>query len=173
MDNFAAPPKGKKEEEEGKEVLDDDLSKSSFDLANSATATLFFDPEHLNQLMTAVSKSKDPSKVVGTALGQILMVAYNKLNKADLGVDDRIWASDGGVIDTVLDEVVEFLAETDVQVDPNVIAQAVLDVLKDSPVAGGGEPAPQGQPAPQGAPGASMGAPPMGPQQMAQPTGGM
>lgn len=111
------------------------------DLAESATVTLFFDPEHLNQLVPAVQKSSDPSQVIGTALGQILLVAYNKLNQADLGVDDSVWASDDGVIDRILDEVVGFFTEMGAQVDPNTVAQAVLNVLKDSPVAQG----PQGE----------------------------
>jgi hypothetical protein len=78
-------------------------------------------------------------------------VAYNKLNQADLGVDDSVWASDDGVIDRVLDEVVGFFTEMGVQADPSTVAQAVLNVLKDSPVAQGQE-APVQQPQMTGVP---------------------
>lgn len=124
-----------------REKLGGDEINTSAELAESAATTLFFDQGHISELMPAVERSRDPSKVVGTALGQIALLAYNKLNQADLGVDDRVWASDGGVIDNLLDEVLEFFNEAGIQLDPQATAQAIVGVLKDSPVAQGPQPA--------------------------------
>lgn len=141
--NLAKPEMNESEEMEGAEKIGGEEIETAAELAESATATLFYDQEHLGQLMPAVERSSDPSRVVGTALGQILLVAYNKLNQADLGVDERVWASENGVIDNMLDEVLEFFGQAGFQLNPEATAQSVLDVLKDSPVA-----QPEGQPAP-------------------------
>lgn len=147
------------EESGGIEKIGGEEVETSAELAESAVATLFYDQEHLSQLMPAVERSRDPSQVVGTALGQIALVAYNKLNQADLGVDDRVWASENGVIDTVLDEVLEFFGEAGFQLNPEATAQAVVNVLKDSPVA---QPEGQSAPAPMGGAPANMAAPVQG-----------
>lgn len=148
--NLASPS----EEKESSNELSSDYSDSSYELALNAVDALFFDQEHISQLMQAVGKSRDPSQVVGTALGQITLIAYNKLNQADLGVDDMVWASDEGVLDSAIEEVVEFFAEANIQLDPPAVAAAVAKTLKDSPVAQGQQPA-----APQGGAPASMAAP--------------
>ncbi len=141
MANLAAPPQ---EQQSKQPALDDDSADSSYELAFNVMSMLMFDPEHLNQLMDAVKKSKDPAQVVGTALAQIAQVAYNKLNQADLGVDDRVWASDEGVLDSAIEEAVEFFAESGIQLNPEAVAMAVVKVLKDSPIAQGQQP-PQGE----------------------------
>lgn len=117
--------------------LDDDYSDSSYDLALNTMSTLFFDQEHISQLMPAVERSKDPARVVGTALGQIAQVAYNKLNQADLGVSDKVWVSDEGVIDSSIEEVLEFFQEAGFELDPQAVAMGTAAVLKDSPIAQG------------------------------------
>lgn len=141
--NLAKPKMNGSEEMEGAEKIGGEEIETAAELAESAAATLFYDQEHLSQIMPAVERSRDPSRVVGTALGQILLVAYNKLNQADLGVDERVWASENGVIDNMLDEVLEFFGQAGFQLNPEATAQSVLDVLKDSPVA-----QPEGQTAP-------------------------
>lgn len=141
--NLAQPPQSKPR------MLDDDKADSSYEIALSILETMFYDQEHITQLLTAVERSKDPSKVVGTALGQICIIAYNKLNKADLGIDDMVWASDEGVIDSAIYEAVNFFAEANVELNPEAVATACVMVLKDSPIAGG---PPQEAPAQGGAP---------------------
>ena len=131
--NFAQPNMEKTNKD--KNVLDDDFSDSSYDVAYNTMSLLFFDQEHITQLMQVVERSKDPSKVVGTALGQIAVLAYNKLNQADLGIDNNVWAVDEGVIDSAIEEAVEFFSEANIQLNPEAVAISVVEVLKDSPIA--------------------------------------
>lgn len=132
-------------EDQNQNVLDDDFSDSSYDLALNTMSVLFFDPEHINQVVSAAQKSRDPSQVVGTAIGQIAQIAYNKLNQADLGISDAVWAADEGVLDSSIEEVVEFFSETGLELDPPSVATAVVNTLKDSPISQGQQPAaPQG-----------------------------
>lgn len=143
--NLAKPEMNKMENE--REVLDDDFSDSSYDIAYNTMSLLFFDQEHISGLMQAVQRSQDPAKVVGTAVGQIAILAYNKLNQADLGIDDRVWASDEGAIDAMIGEASDYMSEAGVAVDPNDVAVSVIGVLEDSPLANPAAEA-QGQPAP-------------------------
>ena len=143
--NLAKPEMNKMENE--REVLDDDFSDSSYDIAYNTMSMLFFDQEHISGLMQAVQRSQDPAKVVGTAVGQIAVLAYNKLNQADLGIDDRVWASDEGAIDAMIGEASDYMSEAGVAVDPNDVAVSVIGVLEDSPLANPAAEA-QGQPAP-------------------------
>lgn len=83
--------------------------------------------------MSAVQKSSDPNQVVGTALGQVLLVAYNKANQAELNIDDKVWAADEGVLDTLINEAAEFLGETGVRVDPGAVREVAVQVLQKSP----------------------------------------
>lgn len=143
--NLAKSEMNKMENE--REVLDDDFSDSSYDIAYNTMSMLFFDQEHISGLMQAVQRSQDPAKVVGTAVGQIAVLAYNKLNQADLGIDDRVWASDEGAIDAMIGEASDYMSEAGVAVDPNDVAVSVIGVLEDSPLANTAAEA-QGQPAP-------------------------
>lgn len=128
-----AKPKKMKEMEDEREQFDDDDTDRAYDVAVSLAELVFYDSEHLNGLVSAVQKSQDPSQVVGTAVGQVLLVAYNKANQADLQIDDRVWAADEGVLDTIIGESVEFLTEAGIQVDPNVVKEVAMKVLQESP----------------------------------------
>lgn len=119
--------------EDKRESFDDEDSDRAYDVATSLAEMVFFDQEHLKGLMPAVQKSQDPSQVVGAAVGQVLLVAYNKANQADLQIDDRVWAADEGVLDTLIGEAVDFLGQAGVQVDPNTVREAALKVLQESP----------------------------------------
>lgn len=136
----AKPSKMKEQEdsmedemEDKRESFDDEDSDRAYDVATSLAEMVFFDQEHLKGLMPAIQKSQDPSQVVGTAVGQVLLVAYNKANQADLQIDDRVWAADEGVLDTIVSGAVEFVGQAGVQVDPGVVREAALKVLQDSP----------------------------------------
>jgi len=132
-----ARPKMKEQEDMGeRETLDDEDSDRAYDVATSLAEMVFFDQEHLKGLMPAVQKSQDPSQVVGAAVGQVLLVAYNKANQADLQIDDRVWAADEGVLDTLVGEAVDFLGQSGVQVDPEAVKASALKVLQDSPQPG-------------------------------------
>lgn len=139
-----ARPKMKEQEEMGeRETLDDEDSDRAYDVATSLSEMVFYDQEHLKGLMSAVQKSSDPSQVVGTAVGQVLLIAYNKANQADLQIDDRVWAAEGGVLDTIVDEAVEFVSGSGAQVDPEAVKASALKVLQDSPQPGEQQQAPQ------------------------------
>lgn len=139
--------KPQKEMEDTRERFEDEDSDRAYDVAVSLAESIFYDQEHLNGLMSAIQKSRDPSKITGQAVGQVLLVAYNKANQAELNIDDRVWAADEGVLDTLVGEAVEFMSETGVQVDPRVARQAAMQVLQDSP-----QPEQQQQPQPQATP---------------------
>lgn len=146
MDKNLAKPEMNGMENE-REVLDDDFSDSSYDIAYNTMSMLFFDQEHISGLMQAVQRSQDPAKVVGTAVGQIAILAYNKLNQADLGIDDRVWAAEGGVLDSALEEADEYFREAGVELNPETLVQSTLQVIQESPLANPAAEA-QGQPAP-------------------------
>lgn len=114
-------------------VIDDDDADRAYDIAVSISEALFYDPEHLNTMITAAQRSKDPSQIIGQSVAQILIVAYNKANKAELNLDDRVWAADEGVLDTILNEAAEFLADVDVTFDTNVARETALRVIQESP----------------------------------------
>jgi hypothetical protein len=121
------------EKEDSREKFDDENTDRAYDVAVSLSEAIFYDPEHLNGLMSAVQKSSDPNQVVGTALGQVLLVAYNKANQAELNIDDKVWAADEGVLDTLINEAAEFLGETGVRVDPGAVREVAVQVLQKSP----------------------------------------
>ncbi len=135
----AKPTKMKEKEdlmEDKRESFDDEDSDRAYDVATSLAEMVFFDQEHLKGLMPAVQKSQDPSQVVGAAVGQVLLVAYNKANQADLQIDDRVWAADEGVLDTLVGESVEFMTDAGFEVNPGVVKSVALKVLQDSPKPG-------------------------------------
>lgn len=148
--------KPEKEMEDSRERFEDEDSDRAYDVAVSLAESIFYDQEHLNGLMSTVQKSKDPNQVVGTAVGQVLLVAYNKANQAELNIDDRVWAADEGVLDTLVGEAVEFLGETGVRLNPAAVREVAIKILQDSPQPEqpqAGQPQAQGgqmTPAPQG-----------------------
>jgi hypothetical protein len=134
--NMDAKPKMKENSSDEREKFDDEDSDRAYDVATSLAEMVFYDQEHLKGLMSAVQKSQDPSQVVGAAVGQVMLVAYNKANQADLQIDDRVWAADEGVLDTIVNEAVEFVSQAGAQVNPEAVKSVALKVLQDSPKPG-------------------------------------
>lgn len=119
------------------------------ELAVRMTIKLLRDGGGLNIIKDAIQQSKDPAQVIGQFLSQVAGQLAEKLDQ-EYGIDPRIFVSQGGWLEQVLDYIEKQLGLPEEFSDE--ISGAVLETMKGAAMGSQNAAQPQGQPAPQGAP---------------------
>ena len=133
--------------ENRREVLDDDFSDSSYDIAYNLMSMLFFDQEHISGLMQTVQRSQDPQRLLERQLDRLPFWRTTNSIKPIL-VLMTVWAAEGGVLDSALRKQMVF-PRSRCGLNPETLVQSTLQVIQESPLANPAAEA-QGQPTRQG-----------------------
>lgn len=104
--------------------------KKDRDLALQVVRSTLYDDETFDTIVGLISSSKDPNKAMGKAVTGALLPVAQALHEKHPQLDDSIWLADGGVLDAILDEIVEIAQEAGIPIaDPEDAKEAAKAVV--------------------------------------------
>ena len=101
------------------------------DLATQVTREALYADGSAERLFTVVEEAESIGVGLGKALVMAMMPIVTGMHEQEPNLDPNIWLMDGGVVDSILEELVDIVAEGGIQVGPEEMEQARMTIEQD------------------------------------------